>query len=117
MLWGWDATESSASIEINTFEDDLGDIQEETFYKFTAASYRNYDNKTNDKNIKIESSTEGDEDSPHALFIKFGFRVWGEDKTPVVEGQSKFYFVNAMLAMSGVQAGLSLFMSLSLALM
>ena len=51
MLWGWDATESSASIETKTFEDDLGDIQEETFYKFTAASYRNYDNKKNDKNI------------------------------------------------------------------
>ena len=59
MLWGWDATESTAFTYMKETEDEEGEDVMTPTYEFKAAAYRNFINKGSDIN-PIKPSAYGD---------------------------------------------------------
>ena len=108
MLWGWDATESAALSFMREIEDEEGKDVLESTYEFKAAAYRNFENKGSAID-PIVPSAYGDKESPNALYIKFGFKIWGDGDEVIKQGESKFYVINAMSAVESLKAGLALF--------
>ena len=92
MLWGWDATESSATKDppdtVSATEAE-GSAPDQTTYVFSAAAYRSFDNEESLKKISDKEK----------LYIKFGFKIWGEGTADVIKkGESKFFMINALSA-------------------
>ena len=76
MLWGWDATESQAAASTTEMEDEeTGETVQVNSYQFKAAAYRTF---VNDHSELKEIKVSGPGDNRDNLFIKFGFKIWGE---------------------------------------